>query len=310
MRARGGVGARQAVLGSLFASGLTFTLVLWPVLRARANDFEDFEAARSAYEAQDYARSAKLFEALAGGDTPALTNRSLVLESKKYLGASYLFMKKLKAAEQEFERLLRMDPQYMLDPLGFPEEVQRLFARVKTRLDAEFKVSESERRREEERLRVSQSERESQLRARWARLSELAQTETVHQSRSRWLALMPFGIGQFQNGHLSLGAVLAVSEGSLLAVAMVSWVVHENLRGVNPVSTKRDEFNLTERVSRYTNQISMALFGVLAITGVIDAQLRFRSSQEYERKRPLPADLYGGPEVSVGLGGATLRLRF
>jgi hypothetical protein len=299
------------MLGALFASSFTFTWVLWPASPARANDFVDFEAARSAYEAQDYAHSATLFEALAGGDTPALTNRSLVLESKKYLGASYLFLNKLSAAEQEFERLLRMDPQYMLDPLGFPEEVQRLFARVKTRLDAEFKVSENERRREEERLRMSENERESQQRARWARLSELAQTETVHQSRSRWLALIPFGIGQFQNGHLSLGAVLAVSEGSLLAICVVSWAVHENLRtATNPKSDERDDFNLTERVSRYTNQISVALFGVLAITGVIDAQLRFRSTQEFERKRPLPADLYGGPEVSIGLGSASLRLRF
>src|SRR5262245_16024546 len=137
MRRCRGLGAKRAFTCALFAS----SLVWLSASRVCANDFEDFGAARSAYDAQDYRRAAALFEALAGGDTPTLTNKSLVLESKKYLAASYLFLKKLTVAELEFERLLRIDPEYQLDPLAFPEEVQRLFARVKTRLDAERKVA-------------------------------------------------------------------------------------------------------------------------------------------------------------------------
>ena len=277
---------------------------------ARANDFEDFEAARTAYDAQDYKRAATLFEALAGGEMPILTNRSLVLESKKYLGASYLFLGKPSAAEQEFERLLRLDPEYLLDPLAFPEEVQRLFARVKTRLDAERKVADDERRRDEDRAREKERQRVVEGRERWARLTALAETETVHEVRSRWLAVIPFGIGQFQNGHTSLGAIFAVSEMSLLAVGVVSWVVHENLRGTNPIESERPDFSLTERVSRYTNQISMSMFAALAITGVVDAQVRFRGTGDYERRRPLPPDLYGGPELSIGPSGASLRVKF
>src|SRR3954447_26725303 len=81
---------------------------------AKANDFEEFEAGRQAYESQDYARSADVFEQLVGGDVPRLQNRSLVLESEKYLGASYLFLGKLNQAEQHFEKLLAMEPEYML----------------------------------------------------------------------------------------------------------------------------------------------------------------------------------------------------
>jgi len=286
----------------------------------RANDFEEFEAARSAYEAQDYARAARLFDALGGGDTPTLSNRSLLLESKKYLGASYSFLGKQQQAEAEFERLLRLDPQYMLDPLGFPEEVQRLFARVKARLDNELRVAAEERRREEDRRVLQQRERVAQERKRWERLTELAETERVQEKRSRWVALMPFGIGQVQNGHGSLGAVLAVSEGSLLLISFVSWLVHENLRGQQPAPDQRDEFNLTERVSRYTNQVSLGLFGVIALTGIIDAQLRFQGDVDQVRKRPLPPDLReppalsrGGrvaPALSLSGNGVSLRLRF
>lgn len=285
--------------------------VLWPCFFAGiagASDFEDFEAARSAYESADYALAAQRFEKLGGGDTPRLTNRSLLLEAKKYLGASYLFLGKLQLAEAEFERLLRMDSQYILDPLGFPEEVQRLFSRVKARLDSERRVAEEEQRREQERLSRKESERIKAEQQRWVRLTELAEEERVLQQRSRWIALMPFGIGQVQNGHGSLGAVLAVSEASVLLVSLVSWGVHENLRGQSPDESQRDEYNLTERVSRYTNQVSLGLFAVIAITGIIDAQVRFEGSSARTRKRPLPPDLRDPPRLTLGPGG--LRLRF
>lgn len=275
---------------------------------ASANEFEDFEKARSVYEGQDYARSAQLFETLAGGDVPQLTNRSLVLESKKYLGASYLFLGKLERAEQEFTRLLRMDPAYLLDPLAFPEEVQRLFTQVKMQLDAERRAAEEERRREDQRRLRQQTERIELERLRWEQLQELAQMETVREERSRWLALVPFGAGQFQNGHASLGAVLAVTEGSLLALAVVTYALHESLRGQAPDEVA--DAQLAERAFRYTNQISFALFAILAVTGVIDAQVRFQATREYERKRPLPPELQGGPELSLDPAGGSLRLRF
>jgi tetratricopeptide (TPR) repeat protein len=283
-------------------------LACWTA-RVRANDFEEFEKARSAYDSQDYARAASLFEALAGGDVPQLTNRSLVLESKKYLGASYLFLRKLSQAEQEFTRLLRMDPGYLLDPLGFPEEVQRLFARVKQQLEAERRASEEERRREELRVQREQTERAQRERERWERLTALAEVETVHEVRSRWVALVPFGAGQFQNGHASLGALLAVSEGSLLALSIVTYFLHDSLRGQAPSPEEIDDARLAEQAFRYTNQISFALFAAIAITGIIDAQIRFEPSHDYERKRSLPADLVK-PEISLGPTGGSIKLRF
>jgi tetratricopeptide (TPR) repeat protein len=312
---RCGVRVRRLLSASLLTFATFASLALFGVgapcwvSRAHANDFEDFEKARTAYEAQDYARAARLFEALAGGDVPQLTNRSLVLESKKYLGASYLFLGKLAKAEQEFTRLLRLDTGYLLDPLAFPEEVQRLFASVKKHLEADWRATEEERRREEERLLREQKERSERERERWTRLADLAQIETVHEVRSRWLALVPFGAGQFQNGHASLGAVLAVSEGSLLALSLVTYVLHDHLRGQKPTANEIADARLAEQGFRYTNQISFALFAIIAITGVIDAQVRFQATHDYERKRPLPPDL-SGPQVSFDLTGASFRLRF
>jgi tetratricopeptide (TPR) repeat protein len=296
-----------AILIGLAAAAVVLPLAPAPV---HANDFAEFEAARAVYDAQDYALAAKRFEALGGGDTPALTNRSLLLESKKYLGASYLFLGKLQLAEAEFERLLRLDPNYVLDPIAFPEDVQRLFTKVKTRLDAERRTAEEQQRRESERGIRLETKRQTAEQQRWARLVDVAETEHVTEVRSRWVALMPFGIGQVQNGHGSLGAILAVSEGSLLLIGFVSWLVHEDLRGQNPIASQRDEFSVTERVARYTNQVSMGLFGALAITGIIDAQVRFEGDHERTRKRSLPSELTKPPELSIGGQGLRLRWKF
>ena len=277
---------------------------------AAANDFEEFEAARTAYEDHDYAKAVELFDSLVGDAEPRLQNRSLVLESRKYLGTSYLFLGKLDLAEREFERLLRMDPAYVLDPLGFPEEVQRLFSQVKTRLEADRVAAEAARILEEERLRNEKAERARLENERWLRLSHLAQTEQVTEIRSRWLAMVPFGVGQFQNGHSGLGLVLAVSEVSLLAIATTTYFLHDDLRGQKPSDAQIDDARVAESALRYTNQISLGLLAVVAVTGIIDAQLRFAGTRHYERKRPLPPDLYGGPQLSLGPGGAGMALRF
>jgi tetratricopeptide (TPR) repeat protein len=307
---RGGVRVRRLLSASLLSLGLFSVVAPCWVSHAHANDFEDFEKARSAYDAQDYAKAATLFEALAGGEVPQLTNKSLVLESKKYLGASYLFLGRLTQAEQEFTRLLRLDPKYQLDPLAFPEEVQRLFTRVQRQIDADRLASEEQSKQEAARKAREQTEQTERERLRWAELTQLAQTETVHEVRSRWLALVPFGAGQFQNGHASLGAVLAVSEGSLLALSLVTYFLHDHLRGQHPNPDEIADARLAERGFRYTNQISFALFAVIAVAGVVDAQVRFQPSYDYERKRPLPSELESVPELSLDLTGATLRLRF
>src|SRR5262245_7693507 len=101
---------------------------------ARADELEDFEHARQAYEAQNYAQAIERFEALVGGEVPHITTRALVLESRKYLAASYLFVHDIPHAEEQFARLLGDDPTYP-EPTAFPSEVRATFARVRTRVD-------------------------------------------------------------------------------------------------------------------------------------------------------------------------------
>lgn len=285
------------------ALGVLLQCLCWWAAPAQANEFDDFQRARTAYESGAYGRAVAQFQKLVGEEVPVLQNPSLLLESLKYLGASYLFLGDQEQAKVQFERLLNLDLNYVLDPLAFPEEVQRVFHQVKDRLEEQAVAQAKEeaeirdrRLAEERRLRRAQAERT-------ARLQALAQSERVEVRHSRLTALMPFGVGQFQNGHDSLGLVLAVTEGALLATTVATFALHERMqdRQFDDVG----EASFAERAYRYVNQVSFALLALVVVGGIVDAQLRFQPTAVYERQRVLPDEL-----TKVEFTGNGLRIAF
>lgn len=288
---RGAPGARSRIFSVALGLGLAL-LLAWPA-PARATELDQFQNARVAYESLNYELAADLFEGLLGQATPS-DRRPLVLESRKYLGAALLFLGRAAEAEAQYELLVRAEPTYVLDPLTFPAEVNAVFEAVRARLDRErAEAREAAARAEGQKKRTSAADRARKA-EQLARLKQLARTERVHRERSRWIALLPFGIGQFQNDHESLGVVLAVAEGTLLAASVASYVLHESLRDdTHPDDDVRDDARLAEKGFRYGNHASMILFGVVTAGGILDAQLRFQPGRTQDRRRPLPPDLEG-----------------
>jgi len=280
------------------------TLFAFGTPLAHASELDQFQNARAAYESLNYDLAVDLFSGLLAEAAPN-DRRPLVIESRKYLAASYLFMGRIADADRELRVLLTVEPDYVLDPLGFPAEVQRAFARVKAEMD-ERRADEAARRSAEEAASRSARERaQSAERERLERLIELARTERFVTERSRWVAMIPFGVGQYQNGHEGLGLLLAVTEGVLLAGSITAYAFHAELRGQTPAPGRYDDARLAEGLSRYINQISLGLFAIVAITGVVDAQLRFRENRVVELRRPLPPDLEDldrSPRIKLGPG--------
>jgi tetratricopeptide (TPR) repeat protein len=279
---------------------------------ALANDLDQFQNARAAYDSQNYALAADLFRGLLA-ESPANDRRPLALESRKYLAAAVLFLGHREEAEAQFEQLLALEPDYLLDPLAFPEEVGRVFAEVKARVEVERAKRELEQERaQQQRSQETAQERllRKQKTEKLSQLIALAGTERVELKHSRALAMVPFGVGQFQNDNDGLGLVLAVSEGMLLGIAVTSFFLHENLRDQEPDTPQlRDDARLAEAVFRYTNQISLGLFGVVAVTGILDAQLRFKPGTTFERPRALPPQLTNF-DLSLGPGGVSVSGKF
>ena len=191
-------------------SGLVLVLMAAFALPVAADELSDFESARRNYDKQNYAEAARGLESLVGGVVPRATSPVVRLESRKYLGATYLFLGKKEAAREQFRALLEEDPEYDIDPVAFPEavvqtfqEVQQEVAAKRAREDALEAVRRQREQSDEVEELIRQQER---IRA----LEELAAVETVEKVNSRWIAALPFGIGQFQNQDRPRGTNLCV----------------------------------------------------------------------------------------------------
>lgn len=256
---------------------------------ASADAFDRFERGREAYQRGRFQEAAAIFDALIDDEAAGLENQPLVLESRKYLGASLLFLDRPDEAARQFEALLRAEPDYRLDPIAFPAAVLSAFEEVRKRLEAEREAqrqradeAEAARRSEELRLML---ERE----ARYRLIEELARTERIERPNSRGLALLPFGVGQFRNGHRGAGIFFATSQSAMAAMAFATFVAHAALPSPTDLSQDRDKIREAEWRRAGLNWGSAGLFTLLYIIGVVDAQVRFVPVHVEERSRELPA---------------------
>jgi len=297
-------------------SGLVLVLMAAFALPVAADELSDFESARRNYDRQNYAKAARGLESLVGGAVPRATNPVVRLESRKYLGATYLFLGKKEAAREQFRSLLEEDPEYDIDPVAFPEavvqtfqEVQKEVAAERARKDALEAVRRKRERSDEVEELIRQQER---IRA----LEELAAVETVEKVNSRWIAALPFGIGQFQNEDRPLGIMFAVTESAFLVASIATFIGHNSLRDENPAPSEIERARRVERALRIGNWVSVGAFLSFAVAGVIEAEVRFKPVIRTTRKRELPEDTQSpqttGPQIrlELGLTGGKMRLDF
>jgi len=299
---------------------------------AQVSELEAFRDARRSFDEARYQEAAQKLESLVGGEEPAIDDPILVQESRKYLGVTYLYLDRRQDADEQFRRMLRKDPDYPpLDPQTWPPAVVSAFEESRTDLRAETQAREEV---EAARDRARREDLEERTQAYITLLEDQAREQRRVIEGSRWLALLPFGVGQFQNGHDGLGWALLVSEAGLTVTSIVTGLLHGNL---DPVEAEAENatpgsFERVERTYRLTNWVSTALLGALVLVGILDAQLRFVPERVVFEERPLPPDprgaredgdvdaagpsrlgserreaATGGPRFEVGPGGVGLR---
>lgn len=293
---------RSIATGALFA---TIGVVAF-VCPAKASDLDDFQRCRGAYEAREWPRAVACFEELVGGDTPTLSSMSLVLESRKYLAAAYLFVGRREAAAEQLERLLREDSSYELDEASFPIEVIELFQHVRDEIRDEI------RRREEAEAEAARHAYElARIRALVALVEEDVEVEV---DNSRWIAALPFGVGQFERGDDGLGAFFLVSEALLAVSSALTAGIHEYVLGITRtggVATSRlDEVNGILLGMEVTNWVSLGAFVVVAGAGILEAELNFRPTRTVRHRRTVPPELLEGIDLSIGPGTLSIRASF
>lgn len=297
-------------------SGLVFALMAAFALPVAADELSDFESARRNYDKQNYTKAARGLESLVGGAVPRATNPVVRLESRKYLGATYLFLGQKEAAREQFRLLLEEDPDYDIDPVAFPEAVVQTFHEVQKKVAAERALQDALDAARQQRERSEEVEELIQQQQRIAVLEELAASETVEKVNSRWIAALPYGIGQFQNEDRELGIMFAVTESAFLAASIATFIGHNSLRDENPAPSEIERAQRVERALRIGNWVSVGALLSFYVAGLVEAQVRFKPVIRSIRERELPKEIETpqttGPQfrLELGLTGGNVRLDF
>ena len=204
------------------------------------------------------------------------------IQAHKMLGVAYLFENQPDNARREFKKLLELQPDFRFDPLLDSPRVVELFNQVLNEQQDELRILADRRKQR------AAEERERQWNG--------PVLEHRIEKRSFALTLVPFGVGQFQNGQVRKGWFFMGVESGLAAVSVAAFVTNFALFGVYPrrscrimpmenpdgspgqcpdEQVDRSDETLSRNLLRVQVATGAAFFGV-AIWGIIDAVRNFQ----------------------------------
>ena len=274
---------------------------------ARADDGSLLEAGITSYEAENYEQCIERFgKMLTPGSGSELSAGPLRSRARMYYAACLLAKKQDDAADRQMEQLVRDDTRFRPDRAAFPLRVLDRFNEVLGRMKAEIERIERERLAAEEEARRRREDVRRREDARTAEIERMAREETIIRQSSRWIAMVPFGVGQFQNGQRTLGWALLGTQAALALTSAGAYLVeYQIVRDYKQGVTVRDDAVRKQDQAVLVNRLAFgALFGVAA-AGVLHAQVTFVPQTTDKRERALPPPIVT-PTAAVLPGGATL----
>jgi len=265
----------------------------------RLNDAAELARVVNLYEAGKYGECANALKQLLNVEGPHPFHELDVVESARiYHAACLIGSGQDQLADEPLRAAIRQNPQMKPpDSLLFPPQVVDRFLRVRETMFDVIRKAEDERVKRAQEAAAQQEARAKRERLRVAGLERLAEEETVITPRTRWLALVPFGVGQFQNQDKPLGYVFLTSELLLAASTLTTLGVQTHLVLATSKADKPDPSN-QNRINDWNTAFDLSAYAWLGVSviGIIEAQLSFVPEQRQVRKRPLPPHLR--PETS------------
>src|SRR5262249_40607624 len=112
------------------------------------------------------------------------------------------------------------------------------------------------------------------------------------------LTLIPFGVGQFQNGHPRKGWVLAGLEGALLVTATTTFLLLKSDEQQGHTFSDTSQ----ARTLREVNLATSIAFAAVATYGIIDAIYYYQRGERDVSTRAVAVPLPGGFFLSASCG--------
>jgi hypothetical protein len=232
----------------------------------------------------------------------ALRDRVNRSRARMYYAACLLELKRDDEGTAQLEQLIRDDLQFFPDRAAFPGRIIKRFSDVRARLTPEIEEATRQQLIREAEERRKREEREAREAGRRDKIEQMARELEVRRANSRVLALIPFGVGQFQNRQPLIGWSLFAAETTLLLTTAVTFVLVRNIEGqFGPSVRQGDAERIRDEVVQ-ANRVAFGTFVGVAVLGVLHSQLTFVPEFRETKLRDLP------PPVAGGLRGGTLRL--
>jgi hypothetical protein len=267
----------------VYAGIVAFLLFQTAPLVAPSSPVDEFRRGRISFDRGEYARAVEILRPLLYPEI-RLEMDGQIVQAHRMLGVAELFQGNNDAAAQEFRKLLQLRPDYRFDPLLDPPQVVDFFNGVLRTHEQELTTLEAKQR---DATRARQRDREEceKLRAGPAII------ERRFSHRSLAVDFIPFGAGQFQNGHRGKGWAFLSAEAILAATSLAALTTNFSLYGMHPTRTCRFDTGATpcppefidhtdENRSRWlmrTQVASGAAFFAVAVWGIVDALYYHRS---------------------------------
>jgi hypothetical protein len=284
--------------GALLLTLVALVALAWP-RAAHADEAQALDQVRAAFDAGKYGEARALLADLFKATNPPcegdvkqgcrLKDPQLLERAHAYDAAALLGLGKVDEADKVIGDVFRNNPSYVPSTSLFPQEVADHFWRIRAKMDPELRQIIEKQQREAEAKREAEK-RAHQAEEAWiAEIQSLAKRERFAQTNSRFIALIPFGLGQFQNGDTGLGIFFATSEILTATASIVPFVLSYNLAAQAPASTAQIVLaNTRFNAYRIVNGTAFGLWGGLVLTGVIHAQVTFQPERVTFRDRTIP----------------------
>lgn len=258
---------------------------------ASAADIEAMTKARSTFEYGNYGTTAKILEGLIAHGR--FETAALRAEAYKLLGLSLVNLGKRSEAYSPFLELLLLEPDTEFDPFYVPPEAIELLGRVKKDAEPQLAPMRAQRRAEQEsRKRAADEERRKREQDEEQRrlAAQRPNVERRVVQREFWVSVLPFGIGQLQNGDRTLGIGLATSEVIAGAASAGSALLIEELRDTSTGKFGPGVYPLATRLN-VVKWIGAGLFYGLWAFGAVHAAIRYQPEQHLEDRVISPEPL-------------------
>lgn len=248
-----------------------------------------------AYQRGDYAAAVLTLRPLLYPQT-LLSQEDQLLLAHKLLALSYFFEHDEPGAEQEFNLLLSLRPDFALDPLVDPLKAVAFLDDIRRR--NEQRLEEIRRRQSEEEQRQKAEAEALQKRA-----EQLAQKqakrlyfERVVSRKISPLQFVPFGVPQLADGRTAVGTVLLVGEALTGAASAGAWLTVK-LRYPDNTFPAREYTAAQALTGTYLG--TGAAFWVLVLAGLTDALWHARTAVEVRQLSSPPKELTPSQEAEA-----------